>query len=436
MATERREQRTTTLRKRALPSIEMDAAAGPWMRARSFMHRDAHGDYLRRLLRFEERLSYSRRPLRAAGRAGSRGGLLSTTALVGAVALAWVSPGALAAPTGGTVAAGSATISTTGSVTQITTNSQRTIINWQGLSIAPGETAKFVQPSSSSATLNRVVGPDPSLLLGTLTSNGQVYLINRNGIVVGQGARIETAGFVASTLDVPDTAFMSGGALKFSGTSTATIQNLGTINATLGDVVLIGQPFNDAPQNSFVHFNTWYTASETFDGAAFTIFFKEGPPDVLPDGRELEVPFDQIRLIGRDFPIGFGMLYGQQNRKAPDAIAQGSSYDMLPDEFSAMPRPLYLDVENPKTDLLGYELRPEVYAQNVLARISTAAGGDEVSCKELGDILPLIQNPQAQLDYKTLCAPRDHDSAGVAIGSPRPPSTPTRDRHFVRAVQR
>ncbi|HTS94454.1 MAG TPA: filamentous hemagglutinin N-terminal domain-containing protein [Stellaceae bacterium] len=170
-----------------------------------------------------------------------RGGLLSTTALVGAAALVWGGPIALAAPTGGTVVAGSATISTTGATTQITTNSQRTIINWQGLSIGPGETTKFVQPNASAATLNRVTGPDPSVLLGTLSSNGQVYLINPNGIVVGQGGRIDTAGFVASTLDVPNTAFMSGGSLKFAGTSTASIQNLGSINATLGDAVLVGQ---------------------------------------------------------------------------------------------------------------------------------------------------------------------------------------------------
>ncbi|HTS94533.1 MAG TPA: filamentous hemagglutinin N-terminal domain-containing protein, partial [Stellaceae bacterium] len=137
--------------------------------------------------------------------------------------------------------AGSATISTAGATTQITTNSQRTIINWTGVSLKPGEIMSFVQPSAGAATLNRVTGPDPSVLLGTLSSNGQVLLINPNGIVVGQGARIDTAGFVASTLDVPDTAFMSGGSLKFTGTSTASIQNFGTINATMGDAVLVAQ---------------------------------------------------------------------------------------------------------------------------------------------------------------------------------------------------
>jgi len=137
--------------------------------------------------------------------------------------------------------------------------------------------------------------------------------------------------------------------------------------------------------------------------------------------------------------IGFAMLYGVQKRKAPDAISQASSYDMLPDEFSAMARPLYLDIENPKTELLGYELRPEVYAQNVLARISTAAAGDEISCSELSDILPLIQNPQAEIDYRTLCVPRERDRDAAAEPfkeGPRPLPTPTRDRHFVRAVQR
>jgi hypothetical protein len=317
-----------------------------------------------------------------------------------------------------------------------------------------GDIVIDVKNGGSLTVTDAVTGNGGNIVLGLgspfdLTVNGTV---SASGFVFGradhditlEGATLISAG--GRTTLVVDDAFPAApgigpGSFKVTGNSTITTPANGLgiflakqvqVDVPAGSLILNGQPFSAAPQNSFVHFNTWYTATETFDGAAFTVFFKEGPPELLPDGRELEVPFDQIRLIGRDFPIGFGMLYGQQNRKAPDAIAQASSYDMLPDEFSAMPRPLYLDVENPKTDLLGYELRPEVYAQNVLARISTAAGGDEVSCRELADILPLIQNPQAQLDYKTLCTPWEREREGVE----GPRSTPTRDRHFVRAVQR
>jgi len=42
-----------------------------------------------------------------------------------------------------------------------------------------------VQQSSQSAVLNRVVGSSRSEILGSLLSNGQVYLINPNGIMFG-----------------------------------------------------------------------------------------------------------------------------------------------------------------------------------------------------------------------------------------------------------
>ncbi len=47
--------------------------------------------------------------------------------------------------------------------------------------------------------------------------------------------------FVASTRDVPNSQFMSGGTLTFSGTSNGTVTNEGSIRSLNGDVVLIGQ---------------------------------------------------------------------------------------------------------------------------------------------------------------------------------------------------
>src|SRR5438552_3605357 len=83
-------------------------------------------------------------------------------------------------PTGPKVAAGAATFQTTGSTLSIT-NAPGTVINWNAFSIGSGEQTRFLQQSAASAVLNRVVGADPSSLLGTLTSNGRVFLINPNG---------------------------------------------------------------------------------------------------------------------------------------------------------------------------------------------------------------------------------------------------------------
>ena len=153
--------------------------------------------------------------------------------------LSGLAAGAQANPQGGTVAAGAATITSAGKTLTVNQTSNRAIINWQGFSIGAGETTRLNLPSSVSAILNRVTGANPSLIAGSLSSNGQVYLINPNGIVVGPNGRINTAGFVASTLNLPNDAFMQGGGLTFKGDSGAGIQVLGSVTASNGDVVLI-----------------------------------------------------------------------------------------------------------------------------------------------------------------------------------------------------
>ncbi len=147
--------------------------------------------------------------------------------------------GAQANPQGGNVVAGAATITSAGKTLTVNQTSNRAIINWQGFSIGAGEKTRLNLPSSVSAILNRVTGADPSLIAGHLSSNGQVYLINPNGIVVGPNGRINTAGFVASTLNLPNDAFMQGGGMTFKGDSGAGIQILGSVKASDGDVVLI-----------------------------------------------------------------------------------------------------------------------------------------------------------------------------------------------------
>ncbi|HTN65771.1 MAG TPA: filamentous hemagglutinin N-terminal domain-containing protein [Burkholderiaceae bacterium] len=153
---------------------------------------------------------------------------------------------ALANPQGGQVVAGQATINGGPGLTTVNQQSSRAIINWQSFSIQPGETTRFVQPSANAAVLNRVVTGNPSQLMGTLQSNGQVFLINPNGVLVGKDGIIQTNGFVASTLDVNNNQFMQGGPLEFLGTSSAAVSNLGTIRAESGDVHLLAQQVDNA----------------------------------------------------------------------------------------------------------------------------------------------------------------------------------------------
>jgi len=146
-------------------------------------------------------------------------------------------------PSGGVVVGGDGNGTINGSGTPITTINQhgnRVVINWQNFSIGSGEVTRFVQPSATSWALNRVISGNPSFLNGALQANGHVLVLNPNGILIGAQGKIDTKGFVASTLDIKDSTFMRGGALTLSGNSTASVRNEGTIQALGGDVFLIG----------------------------------------------------------------------------------------------------------------------------------------------------------------------------------------------------
>ena len=117
----------------------------------------------------------------------------------------------------------------------------KTIIHWKDFSIAKGERLQFLQPSSKSAVLNRVKGGEISSLAGHLLANGKVYLINPSGVIIGKDACIQTADFLASTLDLTDEAFLLGQECLFQGDSKEAIINYGTIEASDGNITLIGR---------------------------------------------------------------------------------------------------------------------------------------------------------------------------------------------------
>ncbi|MGV8079157.1 MAG: filamentous hemagglutinin N-terminal domain-containing protein [Syntrophales bacterium] len=147
----------------------------------------------------------------------------------------------LAFPSGPQVVNGQVGFSSQGNTLTIT-NSPSSIINWQAFSIGAGEAVRFVQPSSMSAVLNRVVGPDASLILGLLQSNGTVFLINPNGILIGPGARIDVNGFIASTLGLSDQDFLAEKYNFAAGATAAGIQNQGTISTPSGGKVYLIAP--------------------------------------------------------------------------------------------------------------------------------------------------------------------------------------------------
>ena len=143
-------------------------------------------------------------------------------------------------PTGLQVMQGQASVATAGNKLTVT-NSNGAILNWSSFSIGAQNTVNFVQPSSASQVLNRVTGNDPSQILGNLTSNGKVWLLNPNGVLFGQGATVNVASLVTSTLNLNDQDWLAG-RYAFSANPLAPaagITNQGTIRAASGGQVLL-----------------------------------------------------------------------------------------------------------------------------------------------------------------------------------------------------
>ncbi|MEI6287668.1 MAG: filamentous hemagglutinin N-terminal domain-containing protein, partial [Bacillota bacterium] len=115
----------------------------------------------------------------------------------------------LAAPADGTVVGGAATIQQQTDVTTISQTTARAAIDWTSFDIAKNETVNFLQPNADAAMLNRVIGATSSQIFGNLNANGHIYIVNPNGINVGNTANINANGVYLSTANVDPASFMS-----------------------------------------------------------------------------------------------------------------------------------------------------------------------------------------------------------------------------------
>ena len=160
------------------------------------------------------------------------------TVLIGPGSLILFSTHALSweLPAHATVIGGNASISTTGQNMTIHQYSDKVAIDWQGFSIGKDNRVEFVQPSSTSAALNRVTGDQVSSIRGALTSNGQVFLINPNGVLFSSAAQVDVGSLVASTLDIYTEDFMKGN-FTFSGSSANAVINEGDIKTADGGYI-------------------------------------------------------------------------------------------------------------------------------------------------------------------------------------------------------
>ncbi|NTW51358.1 MAG: filamentous hemagglutinin N-terminal domain-containing protein [Chlorobiaceae bacterium] len=168
-------------------------------------------------------------------------GVLSLAALLclGTPAFA-IAPGEL--PTGGTITAGSGTIAAAGNAMTVTQTSQKLIADWNTFNIGAQASVKFEQPGATSAALNRIHDLNPTQIMGKLSSNGQVFLLNQSGIIFGKTAQVNVGGLVASSLNMADSDFLAGNYKLTNGGAAGSVVNEGSINALPGGVVALIAP--------------------------------------------------------------------------------------------------------------------------------------------------------------------------------------------------
>jgi filamentous hemagglutinin family protein len=144
-------------------------------------------------------------------------------------------------PSGMNPVAGQVTARTVGGTLTVN-NSPNSIINWNSFSIGAGNAVRFEQAAATSQVLNRVTGNDPSAILGSLSSNGRVWLLNPNGVLFGQSARVNVAGLVTSTLNLNNADWLAGNFRFTQGPGApAAIVNQGELRSSLGgEIALIG----------------------------------------------------------------------------------------------------------------------------------------------------------------------------------------------------
>ncbi|WZB61567.1 filamentous hemagglutinin N-terminal domain-containing protein [Achromobacter xylosoxidans] len=172
---------------------------------------------------------------RRRGKAGRERVLMTAGASLIGLAFAGL---AHALPTGGAVVDGKGTIQAEGQQMIVDQQSHKLITNWESFNVGAQEGVTFRQPDQNAIALNRVIGNEGSSILGRIDANGQVFLVNPNGVLFGQGAQVNVGSLVASTLNISNEDFKAG-RYVFAGDSASQVGNAGSIQAAAGGTVAL-----------------------------------------------------------------------------------------------------------------------------------------------------------------------------------------------------
>nr|WP_321403870.1 filamentous haemagglutinin family protein [uncultured Desulfobacter sp.] len=152
-------------------------------------------------------------------------------------------PSSTALPSGGSFTNGSGSISTDESAhyLQVNQDSDKAIVSWSTFDIGSASTVYF-KNGTQGITLNRIGSSSASKIFGTLTADGNVYLVNTNGILFGKTAKVNLRSLVASSLDISDDDFLNDNwNYQADGYTPGDVANYGTLTSTSqGRIMLLG----------------------------------------------------------------------------------------------------------------------------------------------------------------------------------------------------
>jgi filamentous hemagglutinin family protein len=248
--------------------------------------------------------------------------VLFTNAAMAQAVSQTIAPTAL--PTGGTVRAGAATIAGGGTAANpnltINQTTNRAAIDWNTFNIGSSAAVQFVQPDATSSTLNRVLDTNASQIFGKLTSNGQVFLINPNGVIFGASASVDVGGLVATTHSLSNEDYMAGKTTFDRNGATGKIINEGTLTSRLGGYIALLAP--EVRNSGVIIARAGTVALAAGDSIALNFAPDASLTSVLATPSSVQALIDNKKIVAA--PDGQVIVSAQAYNELTDAVINNS----------------------------------------------------------------------------------------------------------------
>ncbi|MCP4261914.1 MAG: filamentous hemagglutinin N-terminal domain-containing protein, partial [Planctomycetes bacterium] len=231
--------------------------------------------------------------------------------------MADINPGQYTTPTGFSTPGGIGDPVLSGAnneIMNLTQTANEAIINWNNFDIGADASVTFAQPGVTSAVLNRVGDGHQTGIMGALTANGRVFIINTAGILFGGGSSVSVAQLVASARGMSDADFLAGNMVFQHGDGI--VENYGTINATDSAYLIGGDVFQhgtiSVPNGDVVLVATENDkVTITYPNSDVLVEFSTPDPVATPSN-------------GNGHPIGSGDIWSAALTEARDITAKAA----------------------------------------------------------------------------------------------------------------